>query len=121
MKIKVPTKLDLCGYTLTLKYIPGLKDDNDDLDGEFFEDTHTIEISTTSHSNVDNLYSTIIHEALHAVFARSGLNQMLNAVSEAFEESIIRAIENNLRSAITLDRRAWLETKMVEFSFGGNT
>lgn len=117
MKLKVPTKIDLCGYELTVKYVAGLKDDQDELDGRFYETKHLLEISTTSHANVDALYSTIIHEALHAVLARSGLNEMLHAVSEAFEESIIRAIENNMRSAITLDRRAWLETKMVEFSF----
>lgn len=117
MKLKVPTKLDLCGYSLTLEYIPGLSDDAGELNGEFFETSHSIKVSTTSHSNVDELYSTIIHEAMHAVFARSGLNQMLNAVSEAFEESIIRAIENNMRSMVTLDRRAWLESKLVEFTF----
>jgi hypothetical protein len=121
MKLKVPTKLDLCGYVLTIKYMEDIQLDGNELEGMFSEHDHSISISTTSHDTIDQVYSTIIHEALHAVFRRSGLTPMMEVVSPAFEEAIVRSIENNLRTAITLDRKAWLTTKMVDFTFDSHT
>jgi len=67
-----------------------IKKKMDDLHGEFNGDKNTIYISNKLKDK--ELEDTILHEAIHAVFFYSGLNELL---AEDKEEAIVRCLEYN--------------------------
>lgn len=111
MKIKVPTKVDLNGFLVEVKYFPLLKEE-ERLCGQF-KGPNIVEVALAEHKSKAELMATIMHELFHAVFERSGIGHML---SGDMEEGIVRALENHLGRTLKFDTKSWLETKFVEIT-----
>lgn len=109
MKVKVPTKASLDGFIVNLKYVSKLPDD---IYGKCTD--NIIEVALDKHKNKEELLSTILHEMLHAILWKTGLQALLEGLSDTTEEAVVVALENHLRSAIKLDTKSWLEFTFVE-------
>lgn len=109
MKIKVPTKIDLNGFEVEVKYFNLLKED-ERLCGQF-KAPNTVEISLAEHNSKASLMATITHELYHAIFDRCGITHLWK---DDTEECLVRAIENHLAGPLKLDTHFWTESKFVD-------
>ena len=109
MKIKVPTKIDLNGFLVEVRYFNLLKD-NERLCGEF-KAPNIIEIAIAEHATKSELLSTIKHELFHAVFCRTGIHHMFPS---DMEEGVVRALENHLCKTLKFDTKSWVDTQFID-------
>ena len=57
---------------------------------------------------------TIFHEMVHATFWKTGIQALLEGLSESAEEAVVVAIENHIGQAVKLDPKMWMEFTFVE-------
>ncbi len=109
MKIKVPTRLNLNGFEVEVRYL-NLIEEDEKLCGQF-KSPNVVEVALAEHKSKDMLMSTITHELYHAVFERCGISHLL---TNETEECIVRALENHLAKLLRHDTRHWIESKFVD-------
>lgn len=109
MKVKVPTKASLDGYLVHINYVSKLPDD---IYGKCVN--NCIEVALIKHKTKEELLSTVFHEMLHAILWKTGLQALLEGLSDTAEEAIVVALENHLNQAVKLDTKSWLEFTFVE-------
>lgn len=83
----LPVKINILGNWVTIKYVDHIPSDNDFIHGIFELEKSRITIRI---SHADEMYKTLVHEITHAIFAYSGLGQVIN---ERQEEGICCAFE----------------------------
>jgi hypothetical protein len=108
-KVKVPTQVSLGGYVVKIKYVASLEND---IFGKCV--SNSIEVSLSMHKNKEELMHTVFHEMVHAVFWKTGIQALLEGLSDTAEEAVVVAIENHLGHAIKLDPKYWMEFVFVE-------
>ena len=87
--MKLPKSLNILGQDIALK-----QEDLDGMYGCFDYINKTISINVTAHTLYkENVQATLIHEIIHAISKRVGLNQ---SISLAMEEVICESISNCL-------------------------
>ena len=87
--MKLPKSLNILGQEITLK-----QEDLDGMYGCFDYINKTITINVAAHALYkESVQATLIHEIMHAVSKRVGLNQ---SISFAMEEVICESISNCL-------------------------
>lgn len=104
MKVKVPTELMVMGKKVRIEYKRDLKVDGELVAGSYVTGDNTIRVGLSQHDSYDGLLSTIQHELVHYVLAKSGVN---NHLTEESEEAIAVAIEENLLPLMRMNRRKW--------------
>lgn len=114
--MKVPYKVLIGGYPVTIKYVDELVDgDGGSLAGETVALSHTVKISTTSYSNStpDRVKSTILHELMHVAMAICGHSELLG---EKKEEAVVYGLEAMLAPLLTFDaKNKSIRWKEVDF------
>lgn len=112
VKVVVPTKLQLNGLVVTIKYTDNLPESDY---GQY--DPHTKLLSINKiHPSKEAIFETIFHELLHAILDHCGISKLAVDISENFEEMVVTAFENFLQNAISLEKSAWLKTTTVSFT-----
>jgi hypothetical protein len=108
-KYKVPTKVSLGGYVVDITYKDKIEDD---IYGKCIG--NKIDIALCKHSSKEELMQTVFHEMTHAVFWKTGIQALLEGLSDSAEEAVVVAIENHLGHAVKLDPNYWMEFTFVE-------
>lgn len=81
--------ISIGGVEFTIEYVKGLKDHEEDLQGDTNVDLRRIRISTDY--SPDRQAQTLLHECMHAALYISGQSENL---SEAHEEGLVLALDH---------------------------
>lgn len=89
-----PTKIPICGESFKIKYVAGLKDDDGDpalglTDGE----QRIISLCTIKNKSDSQMFRSLFHEYIHALFHITGHNAWLE---DNMEEALVSMLEHNL-------------------------
>lgn len=93
---QLPAAVEVLGTRLEVR-VTTLKD----MDGSFDQYGKLIRIHQTQ--TVDKARSSLFHEVVHAVWAYTGLNQLM---SDEMEEAATHALENAIGHAVDVDKLA---------------
>jgi hypothetical protein len=96
---KFPKSLQIMGAKIKIKYVDSLDKKGSDADtyGECVPFKRVIYIAKGKHETEQEVYHTILHEAIHCILALSGTGHSLEHDQE---ESIVLALETGLTTLL---------------------
>jgi len=113
--LNLPTKVKIAGLDFTVKYSYNLENDTESLAGQLTPNTKIIDICLTSNESIDEIMSTLFHEAIHAALYQSGISAVIG--DEKVEEGIVVIMEHTF--ANHLRRKSGLFTDWRDIPLKG--
>lgn len=113
--INLPTKARIAGLEFTVNYTYNLENDAESLAGQLTPHKRIIDICLDSNESLDEIMSTLFHEAIHAALHQSGISAVIG--DEKIEEGIVVIMEHTF--AQHLRRKSGLFTDWREIPLKG--
>lgn len=108
--MKLPTELQIMGKKVKVTYTNGLKDEDGDYSSGLCDSgNNTIHICTKENTTEEEILSTLGHEMIHFVIAKSGLSELIGDK----EESLVIVLEEHLLPLFSHNRKKWRKRKEV--------